>query len=44
MKIRKNKSKRSVKRGERHGYLTEGKMRKEVILSKQTKKEIMEEL
>ena len=40
MKTRRTKSKRAVKRGERHGYYTEGKMRREVEESKIIKKEI----
>ena len=40
MKVKRAKSKRNIRRGERHGYRTEGKMRKEIGLAKQHKKEL----
>lgn len=40
MKAIRKKSKRAVKRGERHGYWTEGKMRKEHDLAQAHQKEI----
>jgi len=43
MKTPRNKTKRAVRRGERHGYTTEGKMRKELALSKKYVEELEDE-
>lgn len=43
MKTPRNKSKRAVRRGERHGYITEGSMRKELALSKKHVEELEDE-
>lgn len=40
MRAVRKKSKRAIKRGERHGYFTEGKMRKEHDLAKSHEKEM----
>ena len=40
MKHKKTKTKRNIKRAERHGYSTEGKMRKEIAEAKIVEKEV----
>jgi len=44
MKNKRAKSRRNIQRGERHGYFTEGKMRKEISESKAIKKEVEKEI
>jgi hypothetical protein len=43
MKAPRNKTKRATKRGERHGYATEGSMRKELALAKKHIEELEDE-
>ena len=42
MKIKRQKSKRSIRRGERHGYNTENKVAKEIKLNNIIREELKE--
>ena len=44
MKRKRAKTRRNIERAERHGYFSEGKMRKEIIKEQAIEKEAEEEL